>query len=75
MSLGRWTQIGALVGGAIGGVVGLVVGLGAYPPTAWFAVVEVGIPAAIVGGALGLSLSSLVALGRAWRSWWCEARG
>jgi len=42
--------------------VGLVVGLNAYPPTAWFAVLEVGIPSAIVGGMLGLvaGLASMI---------------
>jgi hypothetical protein len=46
--------IGAALLGACGGVVGLVVGLLAYPPTAWFAVFEVGLPAAVVGSVLGL---------------------
>ncbi|SHG97347.1 hypothetical protein SAMN05443575_2990 [Jatrophihabitans endophyticus] len=35
-------------------VVGLVVGLTAYPPTAWFAAAEIGIPALIVGALIGL---------------------
>ena len=46
--------VGSLVLGTVGGVVGLALGLDAYPPTAWFAVVEVGVPAALVGGLLGL---------------------
>jgi hypothetical protein len=46
--------LGCLVLGLIGGVVGLVLGLAAYPPTAWFAVLEVGIPAGVVGAILGL---------------------
>ena len=36
-------------------VVGLIVGLHVYPPTAWFAVFELGVPAAIVGALLGLA--------------------
>jgi len=41
---------GAVVGGIVGAVVGLVVGLVSYPPTAWFAVIELGLPGAFVGG-------------------------
>ena len=57
----RWTAVGAMFGGVVGGIVGLVVGLIAYPPTAWFAVFEAGIPAAVVGGTVALVLSALVA--------------
>jgi hypothetical protein len=49
----RWSVKGGLVIGTVGAVVGLLVGLSAYPPTAWFAVLEVGIPAFIVGTLLG----------------------
>lgn len=45
--------------GALGGLVGLVIGLISYPPTAWFAVLEIGIPAAIVGALVGALLGSL----------------
>jgi hypothetical protein len=48
----------ALLGGAgaaaLGGIVGLVLGLRAYPPTAWFAIVEVAVPAALLGSGVGL---------------------
>jgi ABC-type uncharacterized transport system permease subunit len=37
-----------------GAVLGLVVGLDANPSTAWFAVFEDGIPAALLGGLIGL---------------------
>jgi hypothetical protein len=53
----RWAIVGAVSWGVIGAIVGLVVGLFAYAPTAWFAVFELGIPAAI---AAVLSVSSLV---------------
>jgi hypothetical protein len=53
--LGRFVLVGALSAGAVGGVVGLVVGLRVYPPTAWFAVFELGVPATIVGALLGLA--------------------
>ena len=47
----------ALVGSAaalvLGGLLGLVLGLRAYPATAWFAVLEVGVPATIAGALLG----------------------
>lgn len=40
--------------GLLGGVVGLLIGLSVYPPTAWAAVLEVGIPAALLGFVGGL---------------------
>ena len=46
--------IGAVLLGGIGGAVGLVLGLLAHPPTAWFAVLEVGVPAAALGSLFGL---------------------
>ena len=49
----RFTVTGALAGAVIGGAVGLVVGLIAYPPTAWFAILEAGAPGAIAGGMVG----------------------
>ena len=54
----------ALILGAIGGLCGLVVGLVAHPPTAWFAVLEVGLPAAVVGGAAGLVIGGLLWVAR-----------
>ena len=50
--------------GVLGGVVGLVVGLVSYAPTAWFAVLEVGVPAAVLGLLVGLLAGSVVHLGR-----------
>jgi hypothetical protein len=49
----RFAIAGALVALLLGGLVGLVLGLRAYPPTAWFAVFEVGIPAGALGAVLG----------------------
>jgi hypothetical protein len=46
--------IGAVVLGGLGGAVGLVVGLSVNPATAWFAVLEVGVPAGVVGWVIGL---------------------
>jgi hypothetical protein len=57
----RFAVVGAIVMGAIGGLVGLILGLLAYPATAWFAVLEVGVPAAIAGGLVG-SLVGVVTL-------------
>lgn len=53
--LGRFVLVGTILAGTVGGVVGLVVGLRVYPPTAWFAIFELGVPAAIVGALLGLA--------------------
>jgi hypothetical protein len=51
----RWALVGGGVGAALGGFVGLVVGLLAHPPTAWFAVFELGVPAATLGAVVGLA--------------------
>jgi hypothetical protein len=56
----RFAAIGGLVLGIAGGIAGLVSGLFAYPPTAWFAVAEVGVPAALVGALTGFVLGCLV---------------
>ncbi len=55
----RWLVIGGVSAGLLGAVVGLIVGLETYAPTAWFAVFELGIPAAIVGGILGLAAGTI----------------
>jgi hypothetical protein len=56
----RFAVIGALVLGIVGGIAGLIGGLLAYPPTAWFAVAEVGLPAALLGGLSGFVVGFLV---------------
>jgi hypothetical protein len=64
----RWTTVGAALAGLVGGVAGLVIGLLVYPPTAWFAVFELGIPASIVGGLVGLVRGAIAtAIGRSHR--------
>lgn len=61
----RAVVLGALVGGGVGAVTGLVVGLLAYPPTAWAATIEVGLPAAFLGAVVGLAVALTVgAVGR-----------
>ena len=60
----RWTAIGAGGLGGIGAVVGLVVGLQVNAPTAPFAVVELGLPATIVGGGIGFIVGAILAAGR-----------
>ena len=54
-----WAFRGALACGSAGALAGLIVGLIAYPPTAWFAVFELGIPATIAGTLLGLGTGSV----------------
>ncbi len=51
--VGRWASGAGVCAGVIGAIAGLVVGLVVHPATAWFAVIELGLPAAIVGGAAG----------------------
>jgi hypothetical protein len=61
----RWAVIGATLAGLIGGVVGLILGLRVHPPTAWFAIFEVGVPASILGGLVGLASGAIAhAVGR-----------
>jgi ABC-type uncharacterized transport system permease subunit len=55
----RFAIVGLTVAGVLGGLVGLVLGLRAHPATAWFAVLEVGVPAALVGAVLGLFVGLL----------------
>lgn len=70
LELARWqlplrmVVYGALVTGLAGCVAGLVIGLSVYAPTAWFATLEVGIPAAMIGSNLGLVLGSLIVVVR-----------
>ena len=45
----RQAVSGAIILGSIGTLVGVVLGLVAYPPTAWAAAIEVGLPAAALG--------------------------
>jgi len=52
--LTRWAGIAAFSAGVTAGVAGLVVGLFTYAPTARFAAVELGLPAAFAGGVVGL---------------------
>jgi len=63
--IARWAATGLIVCGLLGAVLGLVLGLRAHPATAWFAVFELGLPAAIVG-ALGGAVAGVIAslLGR-----------
>lgn len=63
MVVGRFALWGLAIGGVSGAVAGLVLGLIAYPPTAWFAVLELGIPGAFVGASCG-AFVGLVTLAR-----------
>ena len=56
----RLAAIGAVILGAAGGMVGLAIGLQSYVPTAWAAVFELAIPAALLGAALGVVAGSVI---------------
>lgn len=51
----RAAVTGAVVAGGAGGIVGLILGVTTYVPTTPFAIVEVGLPAAVVGAVIGLT--------------------
>jgi hypothetical protein len=59
---------GCIVFGAVGGVIGLIIGLRVSPPTAWFAVLEIGVPAGLVGGLTGWFLGVIPRLPRSDRA-------
>lgn len=56
----RFARIGLIAGAVAGGIGGLIRGLQVHPATAWFAIFELGVPTAIVGGALGLCCGLLI---------------
>lgn len=58
----RCAIIGGVVLGCVGAFVGLVVGLRVYASTAWFAILEVGVPAAVLGAILGLVVGCVARL-------------
>jgi hypothetical protein len=60
----RWALAAAVAAGAIGNIVGLIVGLHVYAPTAPFAAIEIGLPAAVVGGLVGLVSGAIVTVSR-----------
>ena len=56
----RSVIIGATVAGFLGAIVGLFIGFAAYPPTALFAAIEIGLPAAAAGALVGLVVGSAI---------------
>jgi hypothetical protein len=60
----RWGAVGAAGAGMVGALTGLVIGLIVYMPTAPFAAIEVGLPAAIVGGVFGVVAGAVVSVAR-----------
>jgi hypothetical protein len=61
-SPGSCAIVAMMVAGGVGAIIGLVVGLHVYAATAWFAMLELGIPAAVAGGAIGFLVGSVIAL-------------
>jgi membrane associated rhomboid family serine protease len=60
----RLACIGAISAGVIGAITGLILGLASYPPTAWFAVLEVGLPAATAGAVVGFVAGLVITAAR-----------
>ena len=56
----RYATGGAEILGLLGGIAGLVIGLIVNPPTAWFAVFELGVPATAAGAILGVIAGVIV---------------
>jgi len=65
--LSRCVLVGSACAGLVGAFVGLIVGVFAHPPTAWFAVLELGMPSAIAGAAIGLVVGLIALLIRTLR--------
>lgn len=61
----RLATAGLLVGLVLGAIGGLIRGLQVHPATAWFAVFELGVPAAIAGALVGLACG-LAVTARRW---------
>jgi len=55
----RCVLVGAVSIGLLGAIAGLIIGLFTYAPTAPFAVIELGLPAAIAGAILGFVIGSV----------------
>jgi hypothetical protein len=69
----RWALAGAVAAAILGGIAGLLIGLLAYPPTAWFAVFELGAPAGALGAFLGGLLGLLAQIARTVFARWFSA--
>jgi len=57
-----WALVGAGSAALIGAIAGLIIGLFVYAPTAWFAAIELGLPAAVVGAVVGALVGTIGAL-------------
>jgi hypothetical protein len=64
----RIVMRGLAIGAGVGALAGLMLGLINYPPTAWFAVIELGIPGAVVGMLVGAVVGTVVVARRPSRS-------
>lgn len=75
MTFGRIVISGMVIGALAGAATGLVLGLINSPATAWFAVIELGIPAAVAGVLVGVVIGLIVVLRRRARTARADASG
>jgi hypothetical protein len=62
-----WIGCASASCGLLGAIVGLSIGLYVYPPTAWFALIEIGFPSAVLGGLTALIIVTARRLYRRFR--------
>ncbi|NYI42844.1 hypothetical protein [Demequina lutea] len=60
----RWAIVGAVGLGTFGAIAGLIVGLFVHAPTAPFALLEIGVPATLIGGLVGLASGAIASAAR-----------
>lgn len=66
-SPGNCAFAGMVLAGVVGALIGLAVGLNVYAGTAWAAMLELGLPAAVAGAAIGFLVGCALTLAKRFR--------